>query len=154
MPVVYHGAANASWGTLMAWAIFIIPFTILPWIAFNIVGLFHGGGPWNGVIFDLNMMSQHVWEFTSRDLLVVFGIICLFGEVLKSTNTSSRAIVNHILSMLVFIAYLIEFLVVGFAAESVFFILGILALFDVLAGLAISIKAARRDLSVERGEAI
>lgn len=138
----------------MAWAIFIIPFTILPWIAFNIVGLLHGGGTWNGVIFDLNMVSQHVWQFTARDLLVVFGIACLFGEVLKSTNTSSRAIVNHILSMLVFIAYLIEFLVVGFAAESVFFILGVLALFDVLAGLAISIKAARRDLSVERGEAI
>jgi hypothetical protein len=80
--------------------------------------------------------------------MVVFGIVCLFGEVLKSTNTSSRAIVNHILSTLVFIAYLIEFIVVGFAAEPVFFILTILALFDVLAGLTISIKAARRDLAV------
>ena len=94
------------------------------------------------------MISGQVWEFTWRDLMVVFGVVCLFGEVLKSTNTSSRAIVNHILSTLVFIVYLVEFIVVGFAAQSVFFILMVLALFDVLAGLTISIKAARRDLAV------
>jgi hypothetical protein len=136
----------------MAWTVFVIPLTIIPWIVFNIVGVASGPGPWAGVIFDLTMVSQQVWEFTWRDLMVVFGIACLFGEVLKSTNTSSRAIVNHILSTLVFIAYLIEFLVVGFAAESVFFILMVLALFDVLAGLTISIKAARRDLAMGHGD--
>ncbi len=132
----------------MAWTIFVIPLTILPWLVFNLVGALHGTAAWDGVIFDMTMVSGQVWEFTWRDLMVVFGIICLFGEVLKSTNTSSRAIVNHILSTLVFIAYLIEFIIVGFAAQSVFFVLMILALFDVLAGLTISIKAARRDLSV------
>lgn len=136
----------------MAWTIFIIPLTVIPWIVFNIVGVTGGGGPWNGVIFDLPMISAQVWEFTWGDLMVVFGVVCLFGEVLKSTNTSSRAIVNHILSTLVFIAYLVEFLVVGFAAESVFFILMVLALFDVLAGLTISIKAARRDLAMGHGD--
>ena len=136
----------------MAWTIFIIPLTIIPWIVFNIVGATSGAGPWDGVIFHLPMVSGQVWEFTWRDLMVVFGVVCLFGEVLKSTNTSSRAIVNHILSTLVFIAYLVEFIVVGFAAQSVFFILMILALFDVLAGLTISIKAARRDLAVGHGE--
>ncbi len=138
----------------MAWTIFIIPFTILPWIVFNLVGMTGGEARWNGAVFDLAMISGQVWDFTWRDLMVVFGIVCLFGEVLKSTNTSSRAIVNHILSTLVFIAYLVEFLVVGFAAESVFFILTALALFDVLAGLTISIKAARRDLSVGHTDGI
>jgi hypothetical protein len=132
----------------MAWTVFVIPLTVIPWIVFNIVGLSGAGGVWDGAIFDLTMVSQQVWHFTWRDLMLVFGIACLFGEVLKSTNTSSRAIVNHILSTLVFIAYLIEFLVVGFAAQSVFFILMVLSLFDVLAGLTISIKAARRDLAV------
>ncbi len=136
----------------MVWTAFIIPLTILPWVVFNIVGATSGGGPWNGVVFDLPMISGQVWDFTWRDLMVVFGVVCLFAEVLKSTNTSSRAIVNHILSTLVFIVYLVEFLVVGFAAQSVFFILTILALFDVLAGLTISIKAARRDLAVGHGE--
>jgi hypothetical protein len=136
----------------MAWTIFVIPLTVVPWIVFNIVGATGGVDVWNGVIFDLPMVSGQAWQANWSDLMVVFGIACLFGEVLKSTNTSSRAIVNHIVSMLVFIAYLIEFIVVGFAAQSVFFILTILALFDVLAGLTISIKAARRDLSVGHGD--
>jgi hypothetical protein len=136
----------------MAWIIFVIPFTILPGIVFNIVGLTSGSGPWGGAIFNLPMISGHVWQFTWSDLMVVFGIVCLFGEVLKSTNTSVRAIVNHIISTLVFIAYLVEFLIVGFAAQSVFFILMVLSLFDVLAGLTISISGARRDLTVGHGE--
>ena len=136
----------------MAGIIFIIPLTIIPWIVFNIVGVAGGPDPWSGVIFSLPMVSRAVWAFTWSDLMVVFGVACLFGEVLKSTNTSTRAIVNHSLSMLVFIAYLVEFILVGFAARSVFFILTVLALFDVLAGLTISITAARRDLAVGHGE--
>ena len=136
----------------MAWTIFVIPLTVVPWIAFNIVGATSGIDVWNGVIFHLPMVSGQTWAFTGGDLMVVFGVVCLFGEVLKSTNTSSRAIVNHIVSTLVFIAYLIEFIVVGFAAQSVFFILMTLSLFDVLAGLTISIKAARRDLAVGHGD--
>ena len=38
--------------------------------------------------------------------------------------------------------------IVNFAAESVFFILMILALFDVVAGFTITIKTARRDLAL------
>ena len=101
----------------MAGAFFIIPLTILPLIVFNIVGVVHGPGAWDGVIFDMTMVSGQHWSFTARDLMVVFGIACLFGEVLKSTNTTSRAIVNHILSTLVFIVYLVEFIIVNFAAE-------------------------------------
>ncbi len=138
----------------MAWTVFVVPLTILPWLVFNAVGALNGTAAYDSAIFDLTMVSGQVWEFTWRDLMVVFGVVCLFGEVLKSTNTSSRAIVNHILSTLVFIAYLIEFIVVGFAAQSVFFILTILALFDVLAGLTISIKAARRDLAVGHSDSL
>ena len=136
----------------MAGIIFIVPLTIVPWIVFNIVGTTSGSGLWSAVIFDLPMVSREVWAFTWSDLMVVIGVACLFGEVLKSTNTSTRAIVNHSLSMLVFIVYLVEFILVGFAAQSLFFILMVLALFDVLAGLAISITAARRDLAVGHGE--
>jgi len=139
---------------IMAAIIFIIPLTVLPWIAFNIVGMTSGVGPWHGVVFDLTMLSHEVWEFTWRDLLALFGVVCLFGEVVKSTNTSARSVVNHILSTLVFIVYLVEFIVIGFAAQSVFFMLTVLALFDVLAGVAISITSARRDLAVDHGSAL
>ncbi len=131
----------------MSGSFFIIPLTIVPWLVFNLIGWLDGPQAWGGEVFRLTMASGEVWSLTWHDLMAVFGIVCLFGEVLKSTNTTSRAIVNHILSTLVFIAYLVEFIVVPFAAESVFFILMILSLFDVVAGFTISIKAARRDLA-------
>ena len=138
----------------MAEALFIIPLTVLPLIVFNIVAWIYGPGAWDGAVFGITMVSQQQWTLSAADLMSLFGIACLFGEVLKSTNTGARAIYNHILSMLIFIIYLVEFIVVAFAAKSVFFILMILALFDVLAGFTISIKAARRDLSVGRGDGV
>ena len=62
--------------------------------------------------------------------------------MLKSTASSSRTITNHILSTVVFIIYLIEFIVVGIAATSVFFMLLAISLFDVVAGFTITIKTA------------
>ena len=45
----------------------------------------------------------------------------LFVESVKATYTSSISLVDHGLSMLVFITCLVEFLVVSAAATSVFF---------------------------------
>jgi hypothetical protein len=50
--------------------------------------------------------------------------------------------------MLVFIACLIEFILVPRAATSPFFFIMIAALIDVIAGYTIGIRTARRDLSI------
>ncbi|MBN9009422.1 MAG: hypothetical protein J0H63_04555 [Rhizobiales bacterium] len=84
--------------------------------------------------------------------MVLVGVVCLFFEILKSTGSTTRIITNHIFSTIIFIVYLIEFLVVGYAAHSVFFLLMILALFDVVAGFTITIKTASRDVTYSRGE--
>jgi hypothetical protein len=136
----------------MAVAFFIIPLTILPLVIYNIVAAASGPGVWEGVIFSLTMVSGRPWSFTVGDLMIVIGIVCLFGEILKSTVSSSREIMNHLLSTVVFIVYLIEFIIVGYAAHSVFFILMVIALFDVTAGFSITIKTARRDLAIGHGD--
>ena len=51
-----------------------------------------------------------------------------------------------------FIAYLVEFLTVGKAATSVFFILMCVSLVDVIAGFSITITGARRDFGVSNGD--
>jgi hypothetical protein len=48
--------------------------------------------------------------------------------------------------MLVFIAALIEFIVVPQAATSVFFLILVTLLIDVVAGFTIGIRVARRDI--------
>ena len=52
------------------------------------------------------------------------------------------------LSTIILIIYVVEFIVAGVAAHSVFFILTILALFDVIAGFSITIKTATRDIAL------
>ena len=76
------------------------------------------------------------------------GLVCLFFEVLKSTNTGRTSVIEHMLSTAVFVVFLVEFLLVGAAASSVFFLLMIMAIVDVVAGFTVSITGAGRDVSM------
>ena len=67
---------------------------------------------------------------------------------MKATYTSSSSLLDHGLSMLVFVACLIEFLLVKAAATSVFFFITVATMIDVMAGYSIGIRVARRDLSI------
>ncbi len=86
------------------------------------------------------------WVVSFGDLLILLSLILLFIELLKSTSTGTAAIFNHALSMLVFIICLVEFLLHPAFATSVFFIIMIMSLLDVLAGVVVTIIAARRDV--------
>ena len=55
---------------------------------------------------------------------------------------------DHLLSTLVFVAFLVEFLLVKGAAHSVFFTLMLIALVDVLSGFSVSMRSAGRDINV------
>jgi hypothetical protein len=131
-------------------ALFIVPLTVIPLILYNIVGFIWGLPAWTGEIFGITMVSGARWSFSTGDLMVIFGIGCLFFEVLKSTNSTSREITNHILSTVILVIYILEFILVGIAASSTFFILLVISLFDVVAGFSITIKAASRDVSYNR----
>ncbi|MBC7769657.1 MAG: hypothetical protein H7124_12825 [Phycisphaerales bacterium] len=97
-------------------------------------------------IWDITMASGAHWILTTGDSFILMSIILLFIELLKSTSTGSAAIFNHALSMLVFIICLVEFLLHPAFATSVFFIIMIMALLDVLAGVVVTIISARRDV--------
>lgn len=130
---------------------FIAPLLVFPFLAYNlIVFLFFGGNPinWGAGLFSLPMPSGMPWAITAGDLLLVIGIIMLFFEVLKSTQTARNSIIEHMLSMLLFVVFLVEFLLVGAASSSVFFLLMVMSLIDVVAGFTVSITSASRDVSM------
>ena len=68
--------------------------------------------------------------------------------MMKSARMTRRTIVDHLLSMVLFIGMLVEFLMVTQAASSTFFLLLIISFVDVAGGFAISMRAAQRDVSV------
>ena len=127
--------------------LYAILLTILPLIVFNVVAFALGYDVWDRQLFSVTMISGQPWGFFARDLMNLFGLGCLFFEVLRSANSGARMITNHILSTVVFILFLVEFIVARLAAHSVFFILMVIALFDVIAGFTIAIKTAQRSVN-------
>lgn len=132
---------------------FHVPLMIIPFILYNLglAGVFGSGeaGPWSMEIFSIPMMSGGNWTMTLADLLIVIALVLLFVEVIKSTRTSNASVIDHLLSTFVFVAFLVEFLLIDGAATSLFFVLMALALFDVLSGFTVSIRAAGRDINFQ-----
>jgi hypothetical protein len=128
-----------------------IPLLIVPFVLYNLglLGIFGGGDdPWATEMFSIRMMSGGVFSMTLGDLIVLIGLILFFIEIVKSTRTSNASVMDHLLSTFVFVAFLVEFLLVKGAAHSVFFTLMVIALVDVLAGFSVSMRAATRDINV------
>lgn len=152
---------------LSAFPLFIIPVGIYCLIAFTTTGdpvpLTHAGveltanaSPLMAILgqkfFSIGMIGGEVeWVLTKGDALLVLSIAVLFMEILKSTSTGTATIMNHALSMIVFIVCLMLFLLNPNFATSVFFILTVMALLDVLAGVVVTIVSARRDFGVGEG---
>lgn len=97
-------------------------------------------------IFTLTLPTGTQWLPTVSDLLVIGGVVLLYLELFKATRTSAGAIFEHVLSLFVFLVFLIEFIVVPAAGNSTCVILMLLALLDVIGGFTISISTARRDI--------
>jgi hypothetical protein len=102
----------------------------------------HLADPW----IQMPMASGAVWTIEFGHVLILLSLLLLFVELLKSTSTGTAAIFNHALSMLVFIICLVEFLLHPAFATSVFFVILVMALLDVLAGVVVTIISARRDV--------
>jgi hypothetical protein len=81
-------------------------------------------------------------------LFVLIGIAVLYIEILKSTRASMQAVFDHVLSLAVFVIYLIELLVWREMGSATFLILTLLSLIDVIAGFTVSLSTAQRDITL------
>ncbi len=129
-----------------------IPLMIFPLIAYNVLVFSPYGdlGPavLENPVLSVSMMSGAVWTMQVSDIVIVGALLLLFVEVLKATRTGPWSVVDHLLSTLVFVAFLVEFLLVGRAATDLFFILTVIAFVDLIAGFSVSIRSAGRDVSI------
>lgn len=137
----------------------IFPLLAIPVIIYNMMAFTSNGEDINGVSAMAMSLADPArgwevfgsWRVTSGDVLIILSMCFFFVEILKSTSTGTATIANHAVSMLVFIVCLIEFLLLKNFQTSVFFILTIMCLLDVLAGVVVTIISARRDFTVGDG---
>ena len=139
----------------------LIPLLLFLLIAYNLVIMFAGepgeGNPdpvfamFSSPLFSLPMLSGGTWTFTLEHMFLALGLLFLFFELIKATSIGGAAMAEMAISTLVFIVFLVEFLLVGPASTSLFFLLMVMSLIDVIAGYIIGIKVARRDLAIGGG---
>jgi hypothetical protein len=125
------------------------PLLLIPFAVYNMIAFLTPGVGWTTPVTSVHMMSGEDWVVTWEDMLLAFSILLLAIEILKSTRMGMRSIVDHVLAMALFIAMLVEFLLVRQAGTSTFFLLMMIALVDVLGGFIISIRNSRRQVEVE-----
>ncbi len=131
-----------------------IPLLIIPFAIYNIVAFLLPGIGWTQDMARIHMISGADWTFTPSDLLVGISVIILFFEMLKSTRLTTRTIIDHMLSMVLFIGMIVEFLLVQRAATGTFFLLLVISFVDVVGGFTIAIRTAQREVTVEGVEKV
>jgi hypothetical protein len=96
-------------------------------------------------LFEFKTAPGGLWPVSVADLLLAASLVVLFVELVKSAGSRRIAIANHALSMVLFVACLVEMLVFPAFATSTFFLIILMVLLDVLAGFVITMAQARDD---------
>jgi hypothetical protein len=163
-----NGDGPVKQGSLMRLLFGIFPLLVIPVVLYNLLALAFGGSVQTtnefgetvmatsapmarllGETFiELPMISGVTWVLSKGDAIVLLAVLFLFLEILKSTSTGTATIINHGVSLLLFIVCLVQFLLMPNYATSVFFIVMAMTLLDVLAGVIVTIVSARRDFGV------
>ncbi len=102
------------------------------------------------VLFSVNLVSGAALVFSVDTMMILFGVIVIFIELVKATRSSAASALDHGLSTLVFIVFLLELILVKNMGTPGFLILTTLSLLDVIAGFTVTINTARRDFAIGR----
>jgi hypothetical protein len=101
------------------------------------------------VLFSLPLLSRAILLLRGDDLLLLISLVLLGIEISRATSSSAAAILNHVLSLVVFIIALIGFIVMPQLGNTTFFLILLMTLIDVIAGFTVTITAARRNVSYD-----
>ena len=155
-------------GNLMRAIFGIFPLLVIPVALYNLLAIGFGGSVemanefgeiiradsapilslLNDRFLGLPMISGVDGILTKGDAILLLAVVFLFLEILKSTSTGTSTIINHAVSMILFIVCLIQFLLLPNFGTSTFFFRMSMTLLDVLAGVVVTIVSARRDFGV------
>ena len=140
MVAVQSGAqkrvAREHWRRMSA--VPLLVFVMLLYVAFAAVG-----ADFALTRFTINMPSGGQWQVSLGDALLTLALFMLFFEILKSTRTGGKSVVDHALSTIVLVVCLALFLIWPPAATSLFFLITLTAFLDVIAGFSVTINAAK-----------
>jgi len=130
------------------------PLLLVPFAIYNIVAFVMPGVSWTGMLATVHMKSDADWAMSGGDVLVTMAILLLFVEMMKAARFGRRGIVDHGLSLLLFVGMLAEFVLVTRAASATFFLLVVTSFFEVLGGFTLKLRSAHPEVVLENREAV
>lgn len=139
--------AGPDWSASMA----AFPLLLIPLLLVNAL-IFLTDGGLSAQVLNLGLPSGASLMLSTGELSVAIGLVFLYFELFKSTRTGNSSILDHVLSLSVFVIALIEFLLLKAAGNASFLLLLIMCFVDVIAGFTISLSVARRDVGFSRGD--
>lgn len=123
-----------------------IPLLAIPLVVANLVAMASGSG-FDSIWFKVTLPSGGALDMTPGWLVSLLGLVLLYVEIFKATRTGRVSILDHVLSLAVFVVALIEFIIAPAFAHAAFLALITMMLIDVIAGFTVTITAARRDFT-------
>jgi hypothetical protein len=128
---------------LIAFPLLLVPFVLYNMAAF-LLNL-----PLGTVLFGFSLPSGESLAVNIGDLLVILGVLLLYLEILKVTRLAAKAVMDHLLSVMLLAAMVVELVTVKQAATSAFLILLVLSFVDVISGLSLAIADPGRNIALE-----
>jgi hypothetical protein len=127
----------------------MFPTLIIPAVIYALIVMAAGGdapGVMAAEAFSIGMPSAALWKVTWGHILMLIATIMLFFEILKSTRPSREQLVDAGLSVGVFIACFVLFLLVAPFATGEFFLITLMALLDFMASAVIMTRVSQRTV--------
>jgi hypothetical protein len=119
-----------------------IPLLVIPVGAYVVLALTLGGGllsthaqaRLSNPLFHLATTGGGVWPVSTADLLLAAALVAAFLDLIRGVGNRRAAMVNHALSVGLFVACLAAMLVAPAFANSTFFLITLMVLLDLAAG--------------------
>lgn len=130
-------------------ALSVIPLLLMPVGLYVLMVLIGAGG--GSDVFVRDMQDNRVaiplpsgtdWTVSGGDLLVAFGLVLLFVELIRGVGASRLGIIHHTLSVLLALACVGLFFVAGSFGTSAFFLLTLMCCLDAVSGIIVNVAAS------------
>ncbi len=123
------------------------PLLLIPIAICNIVIFLMPGVLLTAPVFALTLVSGTAWTVTLGDVLLALGIVLLLFEVMKGSRPGGKYVTDHLLSLAVFAGAAAEFVMLPQFGSSTYFMLTLLALVDLLFGVALRARRPARAVA-------
>jgi len=128
---------------LIAFPLLLIPFALYNMVAFLL------NMPFSDTLFSVPLPSHTRMAVTFGDALVVLAILLSYVEFLKAARFRSKAVMDHVLALMLFAGAACEFALSAKAQTPAFLFLTTLAFVDLIAGVSVGPAAPHPEIVLE-----